>query len=52
MRKLWQTRKFKMGEECILSMKSPTQKRGYSKCVHIRTRGSWVEKLVHEIRFY
>ena len=46
MRKLWQTGKFEMGEEGIVSMKSPTQKGVYSKCVHIRTRGSWVEKLV------
>ena len=44
MTKLWQTSKVKMGEETIKSMKSRTQKRGYSKCVHMRTREKRVEK--------
>ena len=39
MRKLWQTTKVKIGEENIKSIKSRTQKGGYSKCVHMRTRG-------------
>ena len=39
MRKLWQTSKVKMWEESVKLMNSRTQKRGYSKCVHIRTRG-------------
>ena len=39
MRKLWQTSKVKMGEESMKSMKSRTQKGGYSKGVHMRTRG-------------
>ena len=43
MRKLWQTRKVKMGEKSIKSMKSRTQKGGYSKCVHMRTRGRWLK---------
>ena len=46
MRKLWQTNKVKMVEESIKSMKSRTQKGGYSKCVHVRTRERRVEKSV------
>ena len=46
MRKIWQTSKFKTGEESIESMKSHTQKGVYSKCVHMRKRGRGVEKLV------
>ena len=46
MRKLWHTSKVKTGEESIKSMKSHTQKGGYSKCIHIRARGRGVEKSV------
>ena len=46
MKKLCQTSIVKMGEESIKSMKSRAQKGAYSKCVHMRTRGKGVEKLV------
>ena len=50
MRKVWQTSKVEMGKESIKSMKSHTQKGGYSKCVPMSTRkrrrGRGVEKLV------
>ena len=39
MRKVWQMRKLKMGEKTIKSIKSLTQKGGYSKYVHMCTRG-------------
>ena len=46
MRKLWQTSRVKMGEESIESAKSRKQNGGYSKCVHLRTRGREAEKSV------
>ena len=46
MKKLWQTSKIKTGEESIKSMKSRTQKVGYSNYVHMHTRRRGVEKYV------
>lgn len=45
--KLWQTSKIKTGGG-IKSMKSRTQKRGYSKCVNMQTKEG--PKNVHKVR--
>ena len=46
MSKLRQTSTVKMGEESIKSMKSCSQTRDYSKCIHMRTSGRRGEKSV------